>query len=156
MSFQILHTCRALVGSKETLLQRALTVFGFNFSVAVVVAVVCLTLSRHDSLFLITTNVVMQSSKNTMECRVIRSRMTQRSMKGSGPTDDTPLTDRLQHNAFGGAFSEPLRKRSHTVCTTNHPTHRTRQSKRLQNLKTSNVCRTQPPTKFNMVAKSFP
>ena len=21
-----------------------------------------------------------------------------------GPTDDTPLTDRLKHNAFGGAF----------------------------------------------------
>lgn len=72
---QILHTCWALVRSKETLWQRPLTVFGFNFSVAVVVAVVCLTLSRHGSFFPITTNVVMQSSKNTMECHVIRSRI---------------------------------------------------------------------------------
>ena len=113
--------------------KRPLTVFGLNFSVAVVVAVVCLTLSRHDSFFPIRTNVVMQGSKNTSNGRPCDQKLYDtKKYEWGGPTDDTPLTDRLKHNAFGGAFSEPLRKRSHPVCETNHPTPLTRRSKRLQ------------------------
>lgn len=121
---QILHTCWALVRSKERLWQRPLTVFGFNFSVAVVVAVVCLTLSRHGSFFPITTNVVMQSSKNTMECHVIRSRIWHKEVGKGRPHWNTMPS--AEH------FQSPCAKDHTPVCKTNHPTQRTCQSKRLR------------------------
>lgn len=73
--------------------------------------------------------------------------MTQRSRKGKAP---------LKHNAFGGAFSEPLRKRSHPSVQDESPNTAHLPKQAPANPKISNVCRTQPPTKFNMVAKSFP